>query len=103
MMATVFMGGVSAGTDDLSKRRNSRQRPDLKLISVFPIPVKNGNNGSNNMATMVQPPGLKVKHPARNGKGGRDERFVTAMEIPPVVSAETAVRVSVVADTENYK
>ncbi|MGO8838572.1 MAG: hypothetical protein ACLQAH_18255 [Limisphaerales bacterium] len=55
------------------------------------------------MATMVQPPGLKVKHPARNGKGGRDERFVTAMEIPPVVSAETAVRVSVVADTENYK
>jgi hypothetical protein len=35
-------------------------------------------------------------HPT--GKDDKDERFVAVLEIPPVVSPETAVRVSIVSD-----
>jgi hypothetical protein len=37
--------------------------------------------------------------------GANDERtrFVAVLEIPPVVSAETAVRVQIVADTKKHK
>jgi len=34
----------------------------------------------------------------RDGRNDEGERFVTVLEIPPVVSALTAVRVSIVAD-----
>jgi hypothetical protein len=34
----------------------------------------------------------------RNGKNDEGERFVTVLEIPPVESASTAVRVSIVAN-----
>ena len=34
----------------------------------------------------------------RQGKDDSGERFVTVLELPPVVSAETAVRASIMAD-----
>ena len=34
----------------------------------------------------------------REGKSDKGERFVTVLEIPPVVSPETAVRVQIVKD-----
>jgi hypothetical protein len=40
-------------------------------------------------------------HP--EGQDDKGERFVTALEIPPVVSAETAVRVSIVNDFKGKK
>ena len=40
-------------------------------------------------------------HP--EGPGDKGKRFVTLLGIPPVVSAETAVRVSIVADTKKNK
>jgi len=36
----------------------------------------------------------------REGHNDEGERFVAVLEIPPVVSAETAVRVSIVADSK---
>ena len=39
----------------------------------------------------------------REGKNDEGERFVTVLEIPPVVSALTAVRVSIVADGKKNK
>ena len=38
-----------------------------------------------------------------DGKADEDERFVAVLEIPPVESAETAVRVSIVADSKKRK
>ena len=35
------------------------------------------------------------------GNDDQDERLVIVLEIPPVVSAETAVRASIMADTKN--
>jgi hypothetical protein len=37
--------------------------------------------------------------------GAKDERtrFVAVLEIPPVISAETAVRVQIVSDTKRQK
>jgi len=40
-------------------------------------------------------------HPT--GKDDKDERFLTVLEIPPVESAETAVRVSIVSDSKKGK
>ncbi len=40
-------------------------------------------------------------HP--EGPDNQGERFVTVLEIPPVVSAETAVRASIVADSKKGK
>jgi hypothetical protein len=40
-------------------------------------------------------------HP--EGPDDQGERFVTVLEIPPVVSAETAVRVSIVKDAKGIK
>jgi len=39
----------------------------------------------------------------REGKNDHRERFVAVLEIPPVVSAETDVRASIVADTKTHK
>ena len=39
----------------------------------------------------------------REGKNDEGERFVTVLEIPPVESALTAVRVSIVADGKKNK
>lgn len=39
----------------------------------------------------------------REGKNDEGERFVTVLEIPPVESAVTAVRVSIVADGKKSK
>ena len=39
----------------------------------------------------------------REGKNDEGERFVTVLEIPPVESAITAVRVSIVADGKKNK
>ena len=39
----------------------------------------------------------------KDGKDDLDERFVAVLEIPPVESAETAVRVSIVADKKRRK
>lgn len=36
----------------------------------------------------------------RQGKNDQDERFVAVLEIPPVKSAETAVRVQIVKDAK---
>ena len=36
----------------------------------------------------------------REGKDDNGERFVAVLEIPPVVSPETAVRASIVSDTK---
>jgi hypothetical protein len=38
-----------------------------------------------------------------DGPNDQNERFVTVLEIPPVSSAETAVRVSIVADSKKRK
>jgi hypothetical protein len=38
-----------------------------------------------------------------DGKGDSDERFVTVLEIPPVVSPETAVKVAIVAEVRGKK
>ena len=38
-----------------------------------------------------------------DGAGDTDERFVTVLEIPPVVSPETAVRASIVAGANKRK
>jgi len=40
-------------------------------------------------------------HP--EGPDDQGERFVTVLEIPPVVSAETAVRASIVSDSRSRK
>ena len=40
-------------------------------------------------------------HP--EGADNKGERFVTVLEIPPVVSAETAVKVAIVADIKKKK
>lgn len=40
-------------------------------------------------------------HPT--GQDDKDERFVTVLEIPPVVSPVTAVRASIVADSKSKK
>jgi hypothetical protein len=37
------------------------------------------------------------------GKADKDERFVAVLGIPPVVSSETAVRASIVADSKAKK
>jgi hypothetical protein len=37
------------------------------------------------------------------GKGDSDERFVTVLEIPPVVSPETAVKVAILAEVRTKK
>jgi len=37
------------------------------------------------------------------GEGDQGERFVAVLEIPPVVSAETAVKASIVADSKKKK
>lgn len=39
----------------------------------------------------------------REGPDDRGERFVTVLEIPPVMSPLTAVRVSIVADSKKVK
>ena len=39
----------------------------------------------------------------REGKDDQGERFVTVLEIPPVVSALTAVRASIMADAQKRK
>jgi hypothetical protein len=39
----------------------------------------------------------------REGEGDEGERFVAVLEIPPVVSAETAVRVSIVSDSKKHQ
>lgn len=39
----------------------------------------------------------------REGKGDQGERFVAVLEIPPVVSAETPVKASIVADSGHYR
>ena len=39
----------------------------------------------------------------RQGEGGKDARVVTALEIPPVDSPETAVRASIVRDFKKQK
>lgn len=39
----------------------------------------------------------------REGKGDARERFVTVLEVPPVESAETAVRASIMADRRKGK
>ena len=39
----------------------------------------------------------------REGKNDEGERFVAVLEIPPVVSAETAVRVQIVKDVKGEK
>ncbi len=40
-------------------------------------------------------------HP--EGDDNKGERFVTVLEIPPVVSAETAVKISIVSDVKHSK
>jgi len=40
-------------------------------------------------------------HP--NGKDNRDERFVTVLEIPPVTSPETAVKVAIAAEVKGKR
>ena len=40
-------------------------------------------------------------HP--EGQDDKGERFVTVLEIPPVISPETAVRVSIVKDAKGIK
>jgi hypothetical protein len=40
-------------------------------------------------------------HP--EGEDDQGERFVTVLDIPPVNSAETAVRASIVSDSKNHK
>ncbi len=39
----------------------------------------------------------------KDGKDDLDERFVTVLEFPPVVSPETAVKVAIVAEVRNKK
>ena len=39
----------------------------------------------------------------KDGKDDSDEKFVTVLEIPPVVSPETAVKVAIVAEVRNKK
>ena len=39
----------------------------------------------------------------RDGKDHSDERFVAVLEIPPVVSLETAVKVAIVAEVRGKK
>ena len=39
----------------------------------------------------------------REGENDEGERFITVLEIPPVVSAETAVRVQIVKDAKAIK
>jgi hypothetical protein len=39
----------------------------------------------------------------KDGKDDSDERFVTVLEIPPVVSPETAVKVAIVAEVRTKK
>jgi hypothetical protein len=39
----------------------------------------------------------------RDGKDDSDERFVAVLEIPPVVSPETAVKVAIVAEVRGKK
>jgi hypothetical protein len=38
-----------------------------------------------------------------DGAGDSDERFVTVLEIPPVVSPETAVKIAIVAEVKGKK
>lgn len=40
-------------------------------------------------------------HP--DGKDDKDERFVTVLELPPVDSAQAAVKVAIVADVKDAK
>ena len=37
----------------------------------------------------------------REGKNDAGERFVAVLELPPVISPETAVRASIVSDSKN--
>ena len=37
------------------------------------------------------------------GEGDTDERFVTVLEIPPVISPQTAVRMAIVAEAKGKK
>ena len=39
----------------------------------------------------------------KSGKDDTDERFVTVLEIPPVVSPETAVKVAIAAEVKGKK
>lgn len=39
----------------------------------------------------------------RSGKNDADERFVAVLEIPPVVSPETAVKVAIAAEVKTKK
>jgi hypothetical protein len=39
----------------------------------------------------------------REGRDDKGERFVTVLQIPPVISPETAVKVAIVADVRNKK
>jgi hypothetical protein len=39
----------------------------------------------------------------RAGKNGADERFVAVLEIPPVTSPETAVKVAIAAEAKGQK
>jgi len=39
----------------------------------------------------------------RAGKDDQDERFVTVLEIPPVTSPETAVKVAIAAEVKGKK
>ena len=38
-----------------------------------------------------------------DGKDDQDERFVAVLEIPPVTSAKTAVKISIVSDVKQSK
>lgn len=38
-----------------------------------------------------------------DGKGDTDERFVTVLEIPPVISPETAVKIAILSEARERK
>ena len=55
------------------------------------------------VAAAVASHGVRRRWSHRQEKNDEGERFVAVLEVPPVVSAETAVRVQIVKDSKKGK